>query len=86
MVAGIALLASSLPAVADDLIGQASIIDGDSLEIYGNRIRLRGIDAHETTQLCRGDDSEQYRCGGAGCQRPRRLHREAPGELQSDQS
>ena len=50
-------------ALADDLIGQASIIDGDTLEIHGTRIRLWGIDAPESTQLCRGEDSLQYRCG-----------------------
>jgi endonuclease YncB( thermonuclease family) len=46
-----------------DLIGQASVIDGDTLEIHGTRIRLWGIDAPESSQLCRGGDSLQYRCG-----------------------
>jgi endonuclease YncB( thermonuclease family) len=50
-------------ALAGDLVGQASIIDGDTLEIHGTRIRLWGIDAPESTQLCRDDDSLQYRCG-----------------------
>ena len=50
-------------AQSDDLTGQASIIDGDTLEIHGTRIRLWGIDAPESTQLCRGEDSEQYKCG-----------------------
>ncbi|WP_246784848.1 thermonuclease family protein [Bradyrhizobium sp. S69] len=45
------------------MTGQASIIDGDTLEIHGTRIRLWGIDAPESSQLCRGEDSEQYRCG-----------------------
>jgi endonuclease YncB( thermonuclease family) len=53
----------SFPAFADDLIGQASIIDGDTLEIHGTRIRLWGVDAPESSQLCRGEDSLQYRCG-----------------------
>lgn len=50
-------------ALADGFVGQASVIDGDTLEIHGVRIRLWGIDAPESSQLCRGDDSLQYRCG-----------------------
>jgi endonuclease YncB( thermonuclease family) len=50
-------------ALAGDLIGKASIIDGDTLEIHGTRIRLWGIDAPESSQLCRNDESLQYRCG-----------------------
>jgi hypothetical protein len=50
-------------ALADDLVGQASVIDGDTLEIHGTRIRLWGVDAPESGQLCRGEDSLQYRCG-----------------------
>jgi endonuclease YncB( thermonuclease family) len=63
MSVGPILLAFTCLASAADLGGQASIIDGDTLEIHGTRIRLWGIDAPETTQLCRGDDSQQYRCG-----------------------
>jgi endonuclease YncB( thermonuclease family) len=62
-VTALALLASSDMAQSDDLTGQASIINGDTLEIHGTRIRLWGIDAPESTQLCRGEDSEQYKCG-----------------------
>jgi endonuclease YncB( thermonuclease family) len=50
-------------ALADSLAWQASVIDGDTLEIHGTRIRLWGIDAPESSQLCRGDDSLQFRCG-----------------------
>jgi endonuclease YncB( thermonuclease family) len=59
----LAVLLVSPRAIADDLIGQASIIDGDTIEIHGTRIRLWGVDAPESSQLCRDDDSLPYRCG-----------------------
>jgi endonuclease YncB( thermonuclease family) len=62
-IAALLLFASTGAALPGELIGQASIIDGDTLEIHGTRIRLWGIDAPESSQLCRNDDSLQYRCG-----------------------
>ena len=35
-----------------ELIGRPSVVDGDSLVISGERIRLRGIDAPELDQQC----------------------------------
>jgi endonuclease YncB( thermonuclease family) len=57
------LLLFSGEALADDVVGRASVVDGDTLEIQGMRIRLWGVDAPESSQLCRGEDSSQYRCG-----------------------
>ena len=37
---------------ATDLYGKISIIDGDTLEVQGTRVRLEGIDAAETAQRC----------------------------------
>jgi len=52
-----------MPAAAEPLVGAASIIDGDTIEIRGARIRLNGIDAPESAQLCRDVIGKQYRCG-----------------------
>jgi endonuclease YncB( thermonuclease family) len=59
----VALFLIGTPVLAADYVGHATVIDGDTLEIHSTRIRLWGIDAPESTQLCRGDDSLQYRCG-----------------------
>lgn len=42
--------------------GRASVIDGDTLEIHGSRIRLHGIDAPESRQPCQRDGTA-WRCG-----------------------
>src|SRR3954462_9631319 len=62
-IAALFFLAMIGTAFSADVIGQATVIDGDTLEIHGVRIRLWGIDAPESSQLCRGEDSLQYGCG-----------------------
>ncbi|MGE3306298.1 MAG: thermonuclease family protein [Rhizobiaceae bacterium] len=42
--------------------GVATINDGDSITIAGERIRLRGIDAPELDQTCQKDGAD-YACG-----------------------
>lgn len=45
-----------------DLIGVASVTDGDTIKIHGTRIRLEGIDAPESRQTCQ-IGSQPWRCG-----------------------
>lgn len=52
---------------AEPITGRAKIIDGDSLEVAGRRIRLWGIDAPEYGQRCeRG--GKPWKCGAAAIQ------------------
>ena len=47
----------------DTIVGRASVIDGDTIEIHGERIRFNGIDAPESAQLCHDGGGKNYRCG-----------------------
>ena len=57
------LVALTSVAHADDLKGKPRIVDGDTIEIGGTKIRLHGIDAPESKQTCQKADGSDYRCG-----------------------
>ena len=42
--------------------GRAAVIDGDTIEIHGHRIRLYGIAAPQSRQMCEAD-GKSYGCG-----------------------
>jgi endonuclease YncB( thermonuclease family) len=52
----VALLTVPATAHTADLTGKPRIIDGDGIEMAGERIRLHGIDAPEANQLCNRAD------------------------------
>lgn len=49
-------------ASAETLVGVASVVDGATLKIHGESIRLHGIDAPESAQQCR-HEGRSWPCG-----------------------
>lgn len=52
VLAGLAALARQIPELPEDFAGPAFAIDGDTLDMLGTRVRLKGIDAPELQQTC----------------------------------
>ena len=55
----VAVVISAVPARADE------VLDGDTLEIEGQRMRLFGIDAFELEQTCLDEGGQPWHCGAA---------------------
>jgi len=52
-----------LPAVAEELRGSVRVVDGDTIEVGRDKVRLFGIDAVEKDQTCQGADGRDFACG-----------------------
>src|SRR5438045_1594336 len=48
---------------AGDIIGIPRIVDGDTVQIGTSKIRLAGIDAPETDQICLNHEAKRWTCG-----------------------
>ncbi|WP_341485625.1 thermonuclease family protein [Thioclava sp. GXIMD4215] len=59
----LAILSFVSPAMAETISGTASVIDGDTVEIHGRRIRLNAMDAIESRQRCTLPDGKSWNCG-----------------------
>ena len=58
-----AALLGAVQCEAETLTGRVSVIDGDTLDMRGLRIRLFGMDAPEAGQTCQSRDGAPWRCG-----------------------
>jgi endonuclease YncB( thermonuclease family) len=59
LLAAVLLITAAGPAA---VAGSAHVIDGDTLDLAGERIRIWGIDAVEGDQICQRD-GRPWRCG-----------------------
>ena len=59
------LVMRACPSVASEVHGLAAITDGDTVVVAGKKIRLNGIDAPETDQVCLTVKDEFWSCGVA---------------------
>jgi endonuclease YncB( thermonuclease family) len=50
-------------ALAEEIQGIPRIVDGDTVQIGTVKIRLEGVDAPETDQLCLDRDGKRWNCG-----------------------
>lgn len=73
--AALVVVGMRLKAPADAVSGQARVIDGDTIELGGRRLRLAGMDAPELSQLCERAGTT-YRCGEAAREALRDLVRQ----------
>src|SRR5687767_8406773 len=50
-------------AASADLAGPVRVIDGDTLDVGGTRVRLHGVDAPESAQMCLDGEGQGWACG-----------------------
>ena len=65
-IAALAIFSTTAPAnqTSGSVTGQIRVIDGDSFEVDGVKIRLHAIDAPETDQICQTEQGRGWACGG----------------------
>lgn len=67
----------ALPLAAAEVTGKLRVIDGDTLEVGGTRVRLHGIDAPERDQPCTTLTGQNWGCGDWVTQQVRELYQGA---------
>jgi endonuclease YncB( thermonuclease family) len=59
----VALILSAGSSAAETVAGPARVIDGDTIDVAGQRIRILDIDAPERRQPCIGESGQSWACG-----------------------
>lgn len=63
LIGGAAVAAAHFEPVPEPISGHATVADGDTLRLGGDRIRLLGLDAPELAQTCLDARGEDWPCG-----------------------
>jgi endonuclease YncB( thermonuclease family) len=69
IVATVVAMWTASACLADDLTGPTRVIDGDTVAVGFRHVRLQGIDAPETDQVCLDAQGERWTCGIAARER-----------------
>jgi endonuclease YncB( thermonuclease family) len=72
------LLAVAVAPVPEPLQGPVRVIDGDTFDLGGVRVRLHGVDAPERGQICRDAQGRDWACGAWATGQVRALIGERP--------
>lgn len=67
------LPAKAAPSDAPSIQGAARVLDGDTIDLAGTRVRLEGIDAPEIGQTCVRHGGGSWPCGTAAAEALKRL-------------
>ena len=74
VVLGLLVLASAVGlATARPILGTVRVIDADTFDVGGTRVRLHGIDAAERDQTCLDAEGEPWACGAWATEQARAL-------------
>jgi endonuclease YncB( thermonuclease family) len=56
-------LLAAQPVAAEEVTGVPRIVDADTVYVAGTKIRLSGVDAPETDQICLAAEGQRWTCG-----------------------
>lgn len=73
LLCALVLVLASSPVRAEEWRGAARVVDGDTVIIWGTRLRLISLDAPEGRQTCRNAKQVEYDCGMSATKELERL-------------